>query len=94
MVRTDRSRMLWWVVDHFRVLPTDPRFRALTPELTLWLFASHHMALKEAAETAEQGLAGEPRADPEFDQWERGLDAEEGLRLDLDDDSQWRDIDA
>jgi hypothetical protein len=63
-----------WVCLRFNVLPTDPRFVALTWEQIDALYWAHRRDVQRMAGKNPDS----EREDPDYDAWERDVAAEEG----------------
>lgn len=90
-----------WVIFHFGVLPTDPRFQALTYEQILGLYHAHVAAIKRAAGQKED----EEYVDADYDRFDAECQKPVTAKrqetvnewpadepLDLSDTAKWRDV--
>ncbi len=68
MARLPQSRTKWWIQREFKVLPTDPRFKALTVE---------QISLMQEQYVIDHPEAAKAEPDPEYEEAERALEAED-----------------
>jgi len=61
--------LLWWVMDYFKVLPTEERFLKLTSLQISFLAAMRTHAL-EIQQSSHEG-AREEFYNPQYEQWEK-----------------------
>jgi hypothetical protein len=59
---------LWWVIDHFKILPTDPAFKELTAVQVALLIQMYNHDVKKK-QPMVKGQVTESYSDPEFDTW-------------------------
>lgn len=59
---------MWWVMDHFKILPTNPDFQKLTATQIYMLILMYNNDMKKKQHQVS-GQVTESFTDPEFDKW-------------------------